>query len=128
MKKERKAKELSLHRPKQMHRGSANNFPDGFLEFKHKGSTQRHERAAVILASSNLVAEMAKIRLAEKAVISNIPDQRDKAWAVLCLAHTGSWAVASFVIPVSNGGSQLKAVCLYEPCMATSQCSAISEI
>lgn len=128
MKKERKAKELSLHRPKQMHRGSANNFPDGFLEFKHKGSTQRHERAVVILASSNLVAEMAKIFLAERAVSSNTPDQKDKARAVLCLTHTGSLAVASFVIPVCSGGSQLKAVCLYEPYLATSHSSAISEI
>lgn len=83
MKKERKTKEFCLHRPKQMHRGSANNFPDGFLEFKHKGSTQRHERAVVILASSNLVAEMPKIFLAEKAVTSNVPDQRVKARAVL---------------------------------------------
>ena len=69
----------------------------------------------MILASSNLVAEMPKIFLVEKAITSKVPDGENEARPVLCLTHAGLWVAARFV------RRQLpwrKPVCLYEPWIA----------
>lgn len=62
------------------------------------------------LASSNLVAEMLKIFLGEKAVTSKVPGQEDEARFVLCLTHAELQVVASFVTGELQWRKQLKAV------------------
>lgn len=61
----------------------------------------------MILASSNLVAEMLKIFLVEKAVTSKVPNGENKARAVLCLTHAGLWVAARFVRTTMGEASML---------------------
>lgn len=70
----------------------------------------------MILASSNLLAEMSKIFLVEKAVTSKVPDGEDEARPVLCLTHAGPWVAAKFV---RRELQWRKPACLYEPWTAT---------